>query len=612
MSDTNSTGPWSRNGAPSLVATGGAEGQLSANLTLVSLLRGQAGTWEGALWRGRWQDSKRASGQSAPVPVAVRFGSSAEESVARTQLEHFQGQTQICASLNDPRFIQILECGRSPFGLAYQAMELLENASLRDLLHASGSLPLEQAVAIAWQTTEALTKLHASGKSHGRLRAEHIFPATDSSPRLKLSAPGLLAATAPAGNNGNRQAYESPARLLQGQPPSPQDDLWTLAVTLYESLTTILPFEAATQAATAVAICSGQFAPPSRFRAELPMGIDLWFARALSSDPQNRFRTAQELFNGFSQACRPGAAIAGLSRLDEEADDEKTAQWSLPDDWLSDNSRSPIAAPPSAARPPSPVRLPVSVGAASATTAQSASAAYASLARPAAAVPPILSSATASQLPMAPIPLSVRPGDPLGSAARGGYASSAPRASGVPAVGVPLSTGSVVALSARPRSNPLSLMAGVFGLALLVSLAVWRFLPNSLVKNTQTAVSAEAKTGNTASDPPVRAAAGALKATVSEAPLRTINAAEFLAGNDGKAADTERAAEGNSKTSALRGTRTKRNSKKLRSGKSRKTVARSKKSSSKRGSRRRKSSSKKNDCVIIDAQGIRRIKSSCL
>lgn len=155
-----------------------------------------------------------------------------------------------------------------------------------------------------------------------------------------------------------------------------------MAVTVYELLTTILPFEAPTTAGVTVAICNAQFSPPSHYRADLLADIDLWFARALSKEPLDRFHDARELARAFSRAASaeallapadPAAAAQVAPELeDEEEEEEKTVKWDLPADWAPGSSRSaltqviqrPILSEPPplpnrapSSRPPAPVGL---------------------------------------------------------------------------------------------------------------------------------------------------------------------------------------------------------------------------------------------------------------
>ncbi|MBI4702289.1 MAG: SUMF1/EgtB/PvdO family nonheme iron enzyme [Deltaproteobacteria bacterium] len=75
-------------------------------------------------------------------------------------------------------------------------------------------------------------------------------------------------------------------------------------------MTGSLPFTGETNTAVVVAVCSGQFAPPTAVNPDLPAGLDEWFARALCRDRSRRFQSAKELASSFAcAAVRPGLAM---------------------------------------------------------------------------------------------------------------------------------------------------------------------------------------------------------------------------------------------------------------------------------------------------------------
>jgi serine/threonine protein kinase len=282
----------------------------------------------------------------------------------------FQQRARVAAMINDPHLVRILEQGSIQHGniqhgnvhdVPFIVTELLEGKSLRQrLLHGPASLGEVEALVV--QACEALEKAHALGISHGGLRPERLYAidsyASDSNasgrvepPLIKISGFGSSHLTS------EKNDYSSPERLLRDardldERDAAQSDLWALAVTLYELLTTTLPFEAPTDAGVTVAICNAQFSPPSRYRADLPSGIDDWFARALAKDPEERFADASEFARGFLQALANEAGARGVA----EPSPEPAAQPLLE-----------LLAPQS--RPPSPslsIGAPLAPGAAAA------------------------------------------------------------------------------------------------------------------------------------------------------------------------------------------------------------------------------------------------------
>lgn len=282
---------------------------------------------------GRKASTWLAEHLALATPVEVTFSElpagSAGEALALALAAHGRELEQlerITREINEPHLVQIIERGEVK-GIPFIVTEALEGRGLRQrLLHGPASLELVRDVVL--QASAALAKAHALGFSHGHLAPDCLFEAIVAQrPFLKIAGFG--------GSEQRAHGYSSPEQLLLGIEQDAGSDVWALTVTLYELLTTTLPFEAPTASGVTVAICNGQFAPPSHYRADLPPALDAWFTRALAKDPAQRFGGASELARGFLHALSEPASVAahaGLS-LERGEEDERTLQFDLPEGW---------------------------------------------------------------------------------------------------------------------------------------------------------------------------------------------------------------------------------------------------------------------------------------
>lgn len=309
--------------------------------------------------------------------VAVKFCATSDGA------ERFLRQARSTARIADPHLLQVLEHGKIKDS-AFLVTELLEGRSLRQRL-LSGPLSSTEARAVLTQTAGVLAKAHALGMWHGSLCPEHLFlTETAGEPFIKLSAFGdaFESASESAPGTPSSRAYLSPEQLLRGTGSGPSSDLWALAISLYELLTSTLPFKAPTEAALSVAICNAQFTPPTQYRTDLPPLVDAWFRLALAKDPTARLSDPLEFAHEFAHATAPehrakrgasertqGGQRASATERDDEDDDleERTMRWALPTDWALPSSGGimrPIPSPSirniSSGPPPLPNRAPSS------------------------------------------------------------------------------------------------------------------------------------------------------------------------------------------------------------------------------------------------------------
>jgi Protein kinase domain len=175
-------------------------------------------------------------------------------------------------------------------GAPMLVMEFLEGGTLGEQLQRR-SLTLRETIDLGTHLADALGVLHGAGILHRDIKPSNIGYTTDGTPRLLDFGLARLLPRGPvetphAGRVGDSTwsinlstevggvrgtpAYLSP-QVLTGSPPSPSDDLWSLAVTLLEAVTGANPFRAANVAATVARVLSethrvagaAQLLPPS-------------------------------------------------------------------------------------------------------------------------------------------------------------------------------------------------------------------------------------------------------------------------------------------------------------------------------------------------------------
>ncbi|MEK7777905.1 MAG: serine/threonine-protein kinase [Chloroflexota bacterium] len=178
-------------------------------------------------------------------------------------------------------------------------------------------LPLGEVLTILSQVAAAMDYAHANGLVHRDLRPSNVFYDQESG-RAMVSDFGTIN-LAEGGHLLLRSTVNTPApsyaapEQLQGQPPDPRNDVYSLGALAYELLTGEVPFDALSPYTILSRQLSTNPDPPSFWNVALPVAVDTVVLKALKRRPEERYSTCGAMVEALAQAAGPSVVAKAVT-----------------------------------------------------------------------------------------------------------------------------------------------------------------------------------------------------------------------------------------------------------------------------------------------------------
>ena len=247
------------------------------------------------LGRGRHATVYKAQQRGADRPVALKVLRDYDQAT----LEKFKREARLSASLKIPGVRRTYEAGKTREGHIFLAMEYVD-ASLKDWMQRhKRPFTREEVVRLLTPIAQALDAMHQQGLVHLDVKPENILVSEDG--RAVLADFGITREQGAATTQGTPR-YMSPEQATGNRPVTPQSDVYSLGVVIYEMLTGRPPFES--ERDDVLLLQHVQDAPPAP--RDLNPHIDRAVARtllsALHKEPRRRPLSAGELLRELAAA----------------------------------------------------------------------------------------------------------------------------------------------------------------------------------------------------------------------------------------------------------------------------------------------------------------------
>jgi Tol biopolymer transport system component len=222
------------------------------------------------------------------------------------RLKRFEKEAKSASALNHPNIVTIYDIG-SESGVSYIAMELVEGATLREML--SAPIPVKKILQIAAQIAEGLARAHEAGIVHRDLKPENVMIKKDGLVKILDFGLAKLSSTRSGSDEGSQLptmtgtqpgvvvgtvGYMSPEQA-SGEAIEFRSDQFSFGSILYEMCTGKRAFQKRTAIDTLAAILNEEPEPIASINPQVPAPLRWIVERCLAKEARDRYSATDDL-----------------------------------------------------------------------------------------------------------------------------------------------------------------------------------------------------------------------------------------------------------------------------------------------------------------------------
>nr|WP_278846261.1 Stk1 family PASTA domain-containing Ser/Thr kinase [Limosilactobacillus mucosae] len=237
----------------------------------------------------------------------------------------FEREAMAATQLNDPHIVGIYDVGEE-HGIQYMVMEYVKGTDLKTYIHDHYPIPLPQVIDIMEQVLSAVQTAHANGIIHRDLKPQNIL--IDENKNIKITDFGIAMA---ASQNSMTQTnsllgsvhYLSPEQA-RGSIATPQSDIYSLGIILFELLTGQVPFEGETAVSIALKHFRDEIPSVRRFNPQIPQPLENVVYRATAKHPCDRYHDVAAMAADLQTSLDPSRADEPKFVVGQRSSNEET------------------------------------------------------------------------------------------------------------------------------------------------------------------------------------------------------------------------------------------------------------------------------------------------
>jgi len=210
-------------------------------------------------------------------------------------LHRFRTEAYAQARLHHPNIVTLYSMLEIPAGFVL-VMEYVEGRTLHERIRSEGPLAPDQALRIFEQALSGVTFAHHMGIVHRDLKPDNIFITHKNEVKIMdFGVAKILDNKEPTRSRSmvGTLLYISPEQI-NGRDADVRSDIYTIGISLFETVTGRLPFERRTDYGLMHAHILEEPPRPRQLKRDLPKALEKVILTAIEKEPGKRFQSASE------------------------------------------------------------------------------------------------------------------------------------------------------------------------------------------------------------------------------------------------------------------------------------------------------------------------------
>jgi serine/threonine protein kinase len=221
-------------------------------------------------------------------------------------IERFLQEARVSAQIKSPHVVRVMDVDRTPEGVAYLVMDLLQGEPLSNVIRRDQPLSVGTATEYTKQILQALEAAHALGVVHRDLKPDNVFVTFEGGkPVLKLIDFGIAKLKRPEGEAGKNLTvagmlmgtpeYMAPEQAYSAAEVDVRADLYSVGAILYEMLSGRTPVSGEDPRVVVLKVERGEVTPLVQLVPGILPELAGFVHRAMAPRPELRFANATEM-----------------------------------------------------------------------------------------------------------------------------------------------------------------------------------------------------------------------------------------------------------------------------------------------------------------------------